>query len=317
MNRAIAILAGSLFALPALAQTNGLYNGGFEQLCSFGCGCNGPFAEGWHSPGCDSIANRRFVGDGLSPAFFPVGTPGALTPRTGDSVAELGTHGSGGFEGLTTDTVNFCHCDQTCQTACNPPFPFFDPYFDYNAGDVVVTAYYMIPADAPIPDTAGVKINIKVNFQDVATMEDLSITGHTDGQWVPLTLTFARSEIQRQYECNRGILPECGCNCVPETPLPNHAKLTLMRFVGDGTLTSGRVFWDDVTFTQLPAVTPCDPDVNCDGAVNGFDVEAMEQAVNGDFSNFCQADPDYNHDGAVNGFDIESVEQGVNGAPCP
>ncbi|CAG1007069.1 Aldose sugar dehydrogenase YliI [Phycisphaerales bacterium] len=61
----------------------------------------------------------------------------------------------------------------------------------------------------------------------------------------------------------------------------------------------------------------CDPDVNCDGAVNGFDIESMEQAVNGDLSNFCQADPDYNHDGAVNGFDIEAVEQGVNGGPCP
>ncbi|CAG0982261.1 hypothetical protein PHYC_01830 [Phycisphaerales bacterium] len=64
----------------------------------------------------------------------------------------------------------------------------------------------------------------------------------------------------------------------------------------------------------LPA---CDPDVNCDGSVNGFDIEAMEQAVNGDFANFCQNDADYNKDGAVNGFDVEAVEQGVNGAPCP
>ncbi|CAG0952086.1 hypothetical protein PHYC_00253 [Phycisphaerales bacterium] len=60
----------------------------------------------------------------------------------------------------------------------------------------------------------------------------------------------------------------------------------------------------------------CDPDVNCDGAVNGFDVEATEQAVNGDFSNFCQASADLNGDGAENGFDIETEEQRVNGAPC-
>ncbi|CAG1007145.1 hypothetical protein PHYC_03396 [Phycisphaerales bacterium] len=68
-----------------------------------------------------------------------------------------------------------------------------------------------------------------------------------------------------------------------------------------------------------PSLPPpaCDPDVNCDGAVNGFDIEVMEQAVNGDTSNFCQADADYNHDGAVNGFDVEAVEQGVNGGPCP
>ncbi|CAG0962749.1 hypothetical protein PHYC_00816 [Phycisphaerales bacterium] len=61
----------------------------------------------------------------------------------------------------------------------------------------------------------------------------------------------------------------------------------------------------------------CCPDVNCDGAVNGFDVEAMEQAVNGDMLNFCQADPDFNQDGSLNGFDVEAVEQVVNGAPCP
>lgn len=60
----------------------------------------------------------------------------------------------------------------------------------------------------------------------------------------------------------------------------------------------------------------CDPDVNCDGSVNGFDIEATEQAINGDYSNFCQASADLNGDGAENGFDIETEEQRVNGAPC-
>ncbi|CAG0952099.1 hypothetical protein PHYC_00254 [Phycisphaerales bacterium] len=76
---------------------------------------------------------------------------------------------------------------------------------------------------------------------------------------------------------------------------------------------------DDEYFGQMftrPFTPPCDPDVNCDGAVNGFDVEATEQAVNGDFSNFCQASADLNGDGAENGFDIETEEQRVNGAPC-
>ncbi|CAG1010126.1 Cytochrome c551 peroxidase [Phycisphaerales bacterium] len=62
---------------------------------------------------------------------------------------------------------------------------------------------------------------------------------------------------------------------------------------------------------------PCDADVNCDGAVNGFDVQAMEQAVNGDLTDYCQADPDFNHDGTTNGFDVEAVELVVNGEPCP
>jgi hypothetical protein len=61
----------------------------------------------------------------------------------------------------------------------------------------------------------------------------------------------------------------------------------------------------------------CDPDVNCDGSSDGFDVEVMEQAVGGDFSNFCQGDPDFNRDGSVDGFDVEAVEQVVGGAPCP
>ncbi|CAG0953963.1 hypothetical protein PHYC_00355 [Phycisphaerales bacterium] len=65
-----------------------------------------------------------------------------------------------------------------------------------------------------------------------------------------------------------------------------------------------------------PPPPPCDPDVNCDGTINGFDIEATEQAVNGDYSNFCQPTADLNNDGAENGFDIETEEQRVNGAPC-
>ncbi|CAG1007194.1 hypothetical protein PHYC_03401 [Phycisphaerales bacterium] len=71
------------------------------------------------------------------------------------------------------------------------------------------------------------------------------------------------------------------------------------------------------TLTITQCAEPCDPDVNCDGAINGFDIEVMEQTVNGDDDNFCQADEDFNKDGALNGFDIEAVEQVVNGAPCP
>jgi hypothetical protein len=61
----------------------------------------------------------------------------------------------------------------------------------------------------------------------------------------------------------------------------------------------------------------CDPDVNCDGSADGFDVEVMEQMVAGDPSNFCQADADFNRDGSVDGFDVEAVEQVVGGASCP
>ncbi|CAG0997222.1 hypothetical protein PHYC_02641 [Phycisphaerales bacterium] len=76
----------------------------------------------------------------------------------------------------------------------------------------------------------------------------------------------------------------------------------------------GDVDQDDIAV--IAGTPPCDPDVNCDGAVNGFDVQATEEAVNGDFSNFCQASADLNGDGTENGFDIETEEQRVNGAPC-
>jgi cytochrome c peroxidase len=62
---------------------------------------------------------------------------------------------------------------------------------------------------------------------------------------------------------------------------------------------------------------PCDPDVNCDGSADGFDIAAIERAVAGDSSDFCRLDADFNRDGSVDGFDVEAVEQVVGGAPCP
>ncbi|GJQ29488.1 MAG: hypothetical protein HBSAPP03_13720 [Phycisphaerae bacterium] len=66
-------------------------------------------------------------------------------------------------------------------------------------------------------------------------------------------------------------------------------------------------------------VTPfaCDPDVNCDGAANGVDVEVQELAVGGDFADYCASDADFNGDGAVNGLDVEALELVVAGGPCP
>jgi hypothetical protein len=61
----------------------------------------------------------------------------------------------------------------------------------------------------------------------------------------------------------------------------------------------------------------CDPDVNCDGSADGFDMEVMEQAVAGDLANFCRADPDFNRDGSVDGFDVEALESVVGGGQCP
>ena len=61
----------------------------------------------------------------------------------------------------------------------------------------------------------------------------------------------------------------------------------------------------------------CDPDVNCDFALDGFDVEVQELAVGGDMTDYCQADPDFNRDFALDGFDVEAIEVAVGGGPCP
>ena len=63
--------------------------------------------------------------------------------------------------------------------------------------------------------------------------------------------------------------------------------------------------------------TACDGDVNCDFALDGFDVEVQEKAVGGEMTDYCQSDPDFNGDFALDGFDVEAVEVVVGGGPCP
>ncbi|GJQ30805.1 MAG: hypothetical protein HBSAPP03_26890 [Phycisphaerae bacterium] len=72
-----------------------------------------------------------------------------------------------------------------------------------------------------------------------------------------------------------------------------------------------------IVHLRPPPAPACDPDVNCDGAANGVDVEVQELAVGGDFSDYCQPDADFNQDGAINGLDVEAVELVVGGDPCP
>ena len=323
--RSLALACGTLgvvaISTGALAQTNGLQNGGFERICFI---CGGPFAEGWHSAGGDTIAPRRFVGDGQTPAIFPVGTPNAITPHSGNAMQAIGTHGSGGYEGVSTDTTNYCWCDQTCGTFCSTPFPYFDPNFDYNGGDVVVSGYYMIPANDPIVgDFAGMKIRAKVLNQDVATFESLDISGHTNGQWVFYTRTVARAAIQEQYECNAGIRPNCGCNCVPTSPLPDRIKVEPLRFVGDGNPTSGTIYWDDITYTQLPPGPSCDSiDFNNDTLFpDTADIDDFLSVFSG---GACSTDPspgcndiDFNNDTLFpDTLDIDSLLSVFSGGPC-
>jgi len=189
---------------------------------------------------------------------------------------------------------------------------------------VVVSGYYMIPANAPlVGDAAGVKIDIKVGFQDVATKEILNFTGTTNDQWVRFDLTFTRAEIQLSYECNRGTQPDCGCNCVPSSPLPNHTKITFFRFVGDGSPTSGTVYFDDLTYVQLPAnTTVCnDIDINNDGS--SFDPTDIDAFLSVFSEGPCVPDTatcdsiDFNNDGGLfDPCDIDSFLLVFSEGPC-
>lgn len=56
----------------------------------------------------------------------------------------------------------------------------------------------------------------------------------------------------------------------------------------------------------------CNGDVNCDMALDGFDVEVMERAVGGDMTDFCLPDPDVNCDYMLDGFDVLYITELVS-----
>lgn len=211
-------------------------------------------------------ATWRTVGDGLLPTIEPVGTPSAITPRTGNGLLRLTTLGAGGFGGFTTDT----------RTPLLPGGAFYDLNYDWaNGGDVTIGCWYMIPTDQPIQgfnetflgDAVDLKIEFKLNCQAVATFEDFSPTsttnmrGTTNGQWVQYTKKIKRRDIRLGWRQN-AVNPE-GCLCVPTSPDPSRIKVTPSRFAGDGQPTTGTIFMDD--FFYFPS---CAADVD-DGSGTG------------------------------------------------
>lgn len=80
-------------------------------------------------------------------------------------------------------------------------------------------------------------------------------------------------------------------------------------------ITAGAEVWQHIDNVSITPV--CDGDVNCDFALDGFDVETQEKAVGGDTADYCQPDPDFNGDFALDGFDVEAVELVVGGGACP
>lgn len=79
--------------------------------------------------------------------------------------------------------------------------------------------------------------------------------------------------------------------------------------VNDGALTGG-VAWT----ATAPCLGACDPcDTNCDGSVNGQDVENFLAALGGAPSGCSPCNSDTNGDGSINGFDISAFVACLSG----
>lgn len=295
---ALAACAGCAFAqTPCPTPTNCFTNGSFEEPNPF----DSREPRGWHNLSNPVESIRRTVDDGLTPTLYPIGEPtnppGALTPQDGSwTISLLGATNATNFRGFTTDTRNFFA----------PGFPFFDPVFDWDGGDVVFSGYYMIPADMPVVgDVCFIKMNIKLGNQDYATMDsiverpDLNISGHTDGQWRYFEQRWSIADIQAEVQAN---VAE-GFFTIP--PYPNHLKVTIARWDPIAGGSTGVIFWDNCTVVQetIPtcswSTTGCFADFTGDGGIDGDDVIAFFSAW--DQSGECA---DVTGDGGVDGDDV-------------
>ncbi|MCG3128444.1 MAG: hypothetical protein CHACPFDD_03332 [Phycisphaerae bacterium] len=65
---------------------------------------------------------------------------------------------------------------------------------------------------------------------------------------------------------------------------------------------------------SVPTCVPCD--TNCDGSVNGFDVEPFVDLLSGSRTPCSPCAGDVNGDGSVNGFDIDGFADALTGNAC-
>jgi hypothetical protein len=208
MNTSTTIVAVLVMTAGAAAQPNLVFNGDFETPDS-----TGTQPQGW-AP--FNSARYRTVGDGL----------GEILVRSGTHSVELAS-GTFTFVGYTTDVFN------------PSTLHYYNPPYVYQGGQVTVTGYYAIPADQPLVGTmAGMKLEFRRDNSSIyQAFETLSISGHTNGQWVPFVMTVYSAQINPSFP-----------------PFATSVSVLPERF-GDVSST-GTIFWDDISFVQCNA--------NCD-----------------------------------------------------
>lgn len=275
--------AAALAQTPCPLPDNCVTNPSFEELDVFSSQQD---PIGWHNLSNPLESKRRVLGDAYSPA---------AVARTGTASISISTPGRSEFRGMTCDWRNFSVAG----------FPFFDPVFDYNGGDVIVSGWYYIPTDAPITgDSAFIKLNIKRGNQDFATFDPIGrgvpgllIQGHTDNEWRYYEMRWPIADIQSEVLFNQ----DQGYFTIP--PYPNHLKITLGRFGFGNVASTGTIFWDDISFVQEapPPACGCAADYNADGGVDGGDIEGFFTDWEAGIG--CS---DVNQDGGIDGGDIEA-----------
>jgi hypothetical protein len=182
--------------------------------------------------------------------------------------------------------------------------------FDVDGGYTYLTS--------PVFDASGADYTISYmrwyNNNNAATYGDpwlVEISNNNGSTWTTFELIPTGSPNQPGWVQVSKTLSELGVTGTSQMRLRFKAE-------DQGTASIVEAAIDDFVVSRRVCEEPgCDPDVNCDGSNDGFDVEVMEQAVGGNMTNFCQADPDFNGDGSVDGFDVEAVEAVVGGSPCP
>jgi hypothetical protein len=254
---ACAILVTGLGASAARAQSTQIYNPSFEEVNPD----DPSLPRGWAK---FNTARYRRVGDGLTPALLPVGTPGALTPHTGEATIELPSGAD--FSGFTTNAFN----PDTLQ--------YYDPGYVWQGGPITISGWYMIPANEPL---VGANSGLKLEFRRTAnnsiyqSFEHLDISGTTNGEWRQFSFTVQNSDF--------GVYP-----LPPENP---NARVSVLPLRFGAATSTGTIFWDDIQLSQQT----CRADVTGDGQVNVQDFLAFLQL-------FAAADPraDFDNSGSVN-----------------
>lgn len=219
MNRSILpLVALGFIAAGAAAQENLVFNGDFETLDDF---TGEP--KGW---GLFNTARFRSSDD-----------PDALV-RSGEWSLELASGAD--FVGATTNILD------------PDTLEYYDPEYVWRGGPARVSAWYAIPADQPLDGaTAGLKLEFRRENSSVyLPIEDLSITGHTDGEWVEHSIVVGCSQLSDEWP-----------------PYPVTVSILPIRFGSPDA--TGTIFWDDVFFTQ------CLADMNCDDLIDTRDVIAF------------------------------------------